>query len=436
MAKITTRNAYNQEQGQHKNKFGQTITLNFDNLDSLMATGPQIFEALDEAKQNFEKLYIELINIFEQLRGQRINSEALNDPKLIEKELHRIRMDQNDILGDLEKVINGEFTGLNDNMVQKLLNNNQVNSDLNSLLNNYINTYTTYYNKFCEATSFSEKVGTTMRGEKQLHQFGFLSEKGLTEAYLDEKAMSAFRQDRNIFRLRLEAEKDASGRFLIDNNGMINIKRTSLSTRYGLTESNIIDSVAQIQKQNIGFIRQRTVSNPNDINVKSTYNFATQLWGDDNLLAGRWNEAMLAGFISNNPNIDTRSSEFRDNLMWFWGGDQNFSFNRQRFQISQKGLDFISYNNSGYGFRLGSLKSLETIRDLMYNQQSQPNTEIWQGSWNGFNDKFLNHMSYYYQNGPEMNIEPPDEVLDSFYQDMISDFSTYTEVTDLGGSWE
>jgi len=58
--------------------------------------------------------------------------------------------------------------------------------------------------------------------------------------------MSTFRQDRNIFRLRLETEKDASGRFLIDNNGMINIKRTSLSTRYGLTESNIIDSIAQI----------------------------------------------------------------------------------------------------------------------------------------------------------------------------------------------
>jgi len=58
--------------------------------------------------------------------------------------------------------------------------------------------------------------------------------------------MSAFRQDRNIFRLRLEAEKDTSGRFLIDGNGMINIKQTSLSTRYGLTESSIIDSIAQI----------------------------------------------------------------------------------------------------------------------------------------------------------------------------------------------
>jgi len=30
---------------------------------------------------------------------------------------------------------------------------------------------------------------------------------------------------------------------------------------------------------------------------------------------------MLTGFISNNPNINTKSFEFRDNLMWFWGGD-------------------------------------------------------------------------------------------------------------------
>ena len=425
MAKITTKNAYEQS----KNKFGQEVSINFDNLDSLFATGPEIFSALDEAKQNFESLYMKLITLFEEMRGEIINSKDLNDPKLIEKELRKIRMDEGSILGDLQQVLEGEFTGLNDNLFVRLKNNTQMTPELNKLLTDYVNSYTTYYNAFCSATEFGEKIGTTLRNEKQLHQMGFLTEKGLTEVFMDEKTMAAFRQDRNIFFFFLEAAKDSTGRYLIEN-GQAKIIRTSLSTRYGLTENNIIDSISNLyqQQNNIGFIKTRTV-----LAGSNTYNLAMDLFGDEQLLAGRWSEAMMSGFIKGNiNNIDTTSEEFRDNLMWFWGGDQNFTYNGQRYQISQKNLDLLNYTNSNYGFRLGTLNSLESIRNLIYDSSSNSTDNYWNGSYvNG--NRFMNAMTYYYQTGDTMDI--PSQPFDSFYYDIIKEFSNYGEVIDMGGDW-
>ena len=423
--KTTRYNAYTANGGPH-NRYGQEVTLNFDKLEDLMKTGPQIFSALDEAKANFEDLYMTLITEFERIRGQMIDEKQLEDPDLIRKQLQLLRMDEGSILGDLEKVINGEFSGLDDNLITRLQSNSQVSPELNGLLTDYVNAYTTYYNAFCKATEFGEKVGTQLRGEKQLYQFGLLTEKGLTDIYMDSKTQGAFIQDRNIFRLRVESAKDAAGRYIIDS-GQSTILRTSLSTRYGLKEDDILKGIERLQQQpdQIGFLRARTA-----LQGSETYNLAKRLYDDPNLLAGRWSEAMLSGFIhGDTENIKTDSKEFRDNLMWFWGGDQNFSYQQQRFSVSQKNLSFLNKSDSQYGFRVGSLHSLEYIRDLMFTQSSQQN-EVWSGYWGeDAASNFLNRLSYNYQVGDNMVI--PDEVIDPFYQEVIQEFYGYGEITEV-----
>lgn len=167
--------------------------------------------------------------------------EAYNQYLIVFNMLENIQtqVEDSSILSSLAAVMSNEISG--SNLAAKLLND-QTN------LTNALSMYDKYYNKFFEAYNKSidvlEKVGSSLRGEKNLFHFGMIDQNNfLKEFSLDDASMSEFRRDQKIF--KLERSKDGQIKMLskanLERNTVLESLQTAVggrytSSRYGVGE--------------------------------------------------------------------------------------------------------------------------------------------------------------------------------------------------------
>lgn len=335
--------------------------MQFDKLPGLFDSGRSVYRDLNSTKNSFYGSFNKLASIFEDMRGSKISIDEMSDPDFISKELKRI-VAEDSVLDGIQKMLNGEFSGRDDGFVIDLLegSNKISDPDLWKALNEYIDNYDAYYKSFSNTVSFMENLGQAVRGEKVLHQFGFLTDSAYKEVYLDETSMNAFRQDRDIFRLRVQAVKDDFGRYVFDSGGNVTLDEyTALATRANLSFDTFNMSLNRLMNQDIGVYASKTYG------LDSGYgSIAQQLFNDPTFSRGRGNEALLFGLIQGDM-TGLNPEDFKDNLPWYWGGDQNVMIGNERYNISQKGINFQAGGNA-FGFQLSSEHSLEYFASLLY----------------------------------------------------------------------
>ena len=402
------RSSYYLNHSTNKSKVEGVVTLNmqFDKIPGLLEQGSGVYRDLDLARNNFYGSYSKLAGIFEEIRGTRISDLEMSDPNFVAKELRRITTEDS-ILDGIEKMLNGEFTGREDELIINLMENQNVISDpdLWDALNGYIDNYDKYFNSFSNTVGFMENLGQAIRGEKVLHQFGFLTDDAYKEVYLDEASMKAFRQDRDVFRLRVQAEKDELGRYQFDSDGNALLdKYTTLSTRYNIGYDTLNDSLTKIMTSDIGLFASKTYG------LDEGYGqLAQQLFNDPSFSKGRGNEALLFSLIQGDP-LGLDPNDFKDNVPWYWGGDQNIMLGGERYNISQKGINFQTGGNV-FGFQLSTEHSLDYFADLLYDDDY---------NLLGLDEsKFLDRLFYNWQEAQEVidfNSIPPDMQEALFYE--------------------
>lgn len=406
-----------------KNKRGITVTidLDMDKTTSLLEEGSSVYRNLDSAKDEFYAAFSRLAHIFEDIRGDRISDYELKDPDFLKKELARITSEDS-VLSGIQKMLNGEFTGREgENLLLGLYENDMVtsNTDLMKALTGYVSSYDKYFTQFNNTIGYMESLGSTIRGEKVLHQFGFVNENSYREVYMDESTMKLFRQDRDIFRLRVQSAKDEVGRYVFNNDDQAIIKKTGMVTRSNLQYDTLSNSLDALSKTNgIGlFFDARYGEN-------SKYgNLAVSLFNDSSFAGGRANEALLAGMIRGDP-TGLNPNDYKDNLAWYWGGDKNIMIDGQRYNISQKSINFDAGGNA-YGFQLSSEKSLQYFERMLYDKNNDYELKD--------TSTFFNRLFYNWQEADIVTQMEnlPSDLSDGIFNDVMS--MLYSDIQDNVG---
>ncbi len=356
------------------NQSGTEIGIDWEiqDFDDLARKSKILFDTLDDKYNKYLDSYFKILDL---IQGE---GSQFNDSDDIVNTAIRQIQDDNGILDQLEQVLDNEFTGKKDNLIKNLKTSFSGNSYLIQSLDDYIKNYDNFFKAFNKVVDFTEETQTNFRQETLLHQFVLKSGNDtLKEIFLDENTMSALRKDKNIFKLKVEAAKNKTGNYILDAQTGRYKYNINLSTRYGLAEKTLTSAFEKAGKKGI--------YKSNTYNLNDTSNYYGSLWNKflnaglldqagQTLGLGRINEAFYAALFSGVPEDMLRDFQLygynTDNLPWYHGGDQTFSINGQRINMSQKSFDFSKSDTTTYGIDITSWDSLQRLGQWYQNPKA------------------------------------------------------------------